>query len=227
MLPFKRIISDCVVKPLTVIVEGNIGVGKSTFIESLSKNELIEFFPEPLDQWQNLNGHNLFDSVHRDSQRYSIPFQFFVMLTLLKSQLKKSDYPIRLFERSLQSSKLCFAEAMRLNGSIDQPMFDVLSEWYNFMDEKFPMKPDLIIYLTGTPEHLYNRIQLRGRSEERNITIEYLKLLHNLHEDYIHTQRSHTPVITLNSDLSIGDVKNQYDICSSKIMQLLYKTTPQ
>lgn len=211
-------------KPINVVIEGNIGAGKSTLIESLSKNDLIEVFPEPLEQWQNLNGCNLFELFYKDAQRYTIPFQFYAILTILKSQLSKTNRPIRLFERSIDSSKDCFTKAMHMNGTIEKPMFDVLSAWYTFIDEHFPSKPDLIIYLATTPQQLYSRIQQRGRSEERVISLDYLKLLHNLHEDYIDKQRLHTPIFTLNADVSMCDINNQYDRCASRIMQLLFQT---
>lgn len=47
------------VHPLTIAVEGNIGSGKSTFIEYCNRQPGIVAFSEPVEQWQNVNGTNL------------------------------------------------------------------------------------------------------------------------------------------------------------------------
>ena len=42
-------------KPYTVIVEGNIGSGKTTFFYFFLKHKnIIEVCPEPVEKWQNL-----------------------------------------------------------------------------------------------------------------------------------------------------------------------------
>jgi len=43
---------------LQVLVEGNIGVGKSTFLDLLQENTDVEIYPEPVQLWKNINGHN-------------------------------------------------------------------------------------------------------------------------------------------------------------------------
>ena len=68
-----------------VYVEGNIGTGKSTFIENLrqviSKNypELsFTVVQEPVDQWMAMkdqNGKNLLEHFYSDQVKYSFPFQ--------------------------------------------------------------------------------------------------------------------------------------------------------
>lgn len=42
-----------------VIIEGNIGCGKSTFINYCEKLDDVCVYTEPIDKWQNLNGVNI------------------------------------------------------------------------------------------------------------------------------------------------------------------------
>jgi deoxyadenosine/deoxycytidine kinase len=42
-----------------------------------------------------------------------------------------------------------------------------------------------IIYLKCSPEVCLGRIKIRGREEEKNITLEYLNKLHQAHEDWL------------------------------------------
>lgn len=47
-------------KPITILVEGNIGAGKSTFLDYfLQYEDNFQILPEPVDQWRNFNGVNL------------------------------------------------------------------------------------------------------------------------------------------------------------------------
>lgn len=57
-------------KPFTVIVEGNIGCGKTTFLQHFSSFEkTVEVLTEPVDRWRNANGHNLLQLMYEDPQR--------------------------------------------------------------------------------------------------------------------------------------------------------------
>lgn len=46
-------------RPFTVTVEGNIGSGKTTFLEYFKKYDNVCVLSEPIELWRNCNGHNL------------------------------------------------------------------------------------------------------------------------------------------------------------------------
>lgn len=50
-------------RPLTVAVEGNIGCGKSTFLDYCREKSGVVVYPEPVGEWQNVNGFNLLVSI--------------------------------------------------------------------------------------------------------------------------------------------------------------------
>lgn len=47
------------VQPFTVFVEGNIGSGKTTFLEHFRQFQDITLLTEPVEEWRNLRGWNL------------------------------------------------------------------------------------------------------------------------------------------------------------------------
>lgn len=49
-------------RPFTVVVEGNIGSGKTTFITHFNKFGNVALFSEPIDMWRDCEGHNLLAS---------------------------------------------------------------------------------------------------------------------------------------------------------------------
>lgn len=93
---------------------------------------------------------------------------------------------------------------MLSNGVLHQGMYNVMQEWYNYIRENVHIQADLIgelrdymicryvlnsldflVYLRTTPEVVYERMKTRARSEEKCIPFEYLKQLHELHENWL------------------------------------------
>ena len=103
-------------KPFVVSVEGNIGSGKSSmlkYFESLGGDDEIMTVPEPVNEWCNLNGHNLLFKLYEDSKRWSFQFQSYIQLTrlrLLKSPPPTAKTTVKLLERSIQNNRFCFLE---------------------------------------------------------------------------------------------------------------------
>ena len=57
-------------RPFTVVVEGNIGSGKTTFLQHFNKfSEEVEIMAEPVDKWRDANGHNLLQMMYEDPHR--------------------------------------------------------------------------------------------------------------------------------------------------------------
>ena len=58
-------------RPFTVVVEGNIGCGKTTFLDHFSKfSDRVEVLTEPVDRWRDVNGHNLLQLMYENPSRY-------------------------------------------------------------------------------------------------------------------------------------------------------------
>ncbi|XP_061174289.1 thymidine kinase 2, mitochondrial-like [Saccostrea echinata] len=169
----------------TVIVEGNIASGKTTFLEHFKKNNNVETCEEPVKKWRDVNGYNALAKMYEDPSRWSLTLQTYVQLTMLEQHLKETDKPVKLMERSIYSAKYCFVENLYNSGLMPGLEYTVLTEWFNWIIKNNQCKVDLIVYLQAKPETVFRRIQERNRREEFNITLEYLKKLHDLHEEWL------------------------------------------
>jgi deoxyadenosine/deoxycytidine kinase len=74
---------------VTLCVEGNIGAGKSTWLDMVQSHEgelheVIEVVPEPVDQWQDCNGTNLLELFYNNPKKYAFAFQQYVLITRLE-----------------------------------------------------------------------------------------------------------------------------------------------
>ena len=150
-------------RPYTVIVEGNIGSGKSTFLgpfkETCSEStnplsDVVEVCDEPVDKWRNFHGTNLLQLMYEDPKRWSLMFQHYVQLTLIQQHTKITNKPIRVMERSLLSARYCFVENLYNGGNMTDAEYTVLSEWFNFLITlpQLNFKIDQIVYLRTDPE---------------------------------------------------------------------------
>lgn len=209
------------VRPIKICVEGNIASGKSTFLQYLKPKSNFQIHPEPLSLWQNVKNVNLFDEFYSDPKKYGFAFQIYVLLTQIGRNFEPSNKPVQIYERSVGSSENCFIKAMEQTKAIDKTMRVVLEKYIEFLNTHFDNnKPDLVIYIKTSPHILLERINSRGRSEERSIDEEYLLILHNLHEQWIRTIDP-SKVFTINGDLMFDQLENDYSYCIDHIEQLL------
>lgn len=52
-------------QPFTVFIEGNIGSGKTTFLNHFQKFDEVCLLTEPVEQWRNCGGVNLLVSYKK------------------------------------------------------------------------------------------------------------------------------------------------------------------
>ena len=94
----------------------------------------------------------------------------------------------------------------------------VLSEWFNYLITcpKLDFKIDHIVYLRTDPNVAFERIKKRSRHEEHLIDFDYIKDLHELHEDWLFRRTKFQPipapvtVIEANDDLDVLQEKYQH-----------------
>lgn len=179
-------------KIFRVVVDGNIASGKSTFLNLIKKHDdnlkQIEIYPEPIDEWRNVNNFNLFESYCQNPEKFGYLFQQFIQLSLLKrSQIAESSMKkIKIFERSIHSSHHVFAEKLFQSGILKPEEYAVLNLWYEHLikTEEY-LNADLLIYLRNNPEINYKRLQKRDRFEEKTITYDYIEDLHRMYEQWL------------------------------------------
>lgn len=211
-------------RPFKVSVEGNIGAGKSTLIDFFKDQKGIEVYPEPLNWWRNLDGHNLLELLYSDIHKWHNTFQMYVQLSRLKVQTSQPSSPhttVQMFERSIQNNRFCFVEQAYQNGYLHKADYSVLDQWYRWIRANVNINLDLIVYLRSTPEVVYERIQRRHRPEETEISLEYLKQLHDSHEQWLMSDNERfnsIPVLVLDADKTLEEITEVYRMNQNQIL---------
>ncbi|XP_070574117.1 thymidine kinase 2, mitochondrial-like isoform X2 [Ptychodera flava] len=158
--------------------------------------------------------------MYQDPHRWSLTFQTYVQLTMVKMRTAKQQRPIRLTERSIYSAKYCFVQNLYNCGYMPHSEYTVLTEWFQWLIENLELNLDLIVYLRTSPENCLKRIKERNRSEEAGITAEFLDVLHRLHEDWLIHKQFEVPakVLVLDGDLSLHDMCKMFDEKKDEIL---------
>ena len=200
-------------RPFTILVEGNIGSGKSSFLKLIEESnpEDVEIIPEPVEKWQNCDGVNLLQLMYEDPKKNSFAFQTYVQLTKVQLHKAITEKPYRLMERSLLSARYCFVENLLQNKMITAGEYAVLEKSFQHFtsDPSSEFKVDQIVYLRTDPKVSFQRIAKRNRVEEKKVSFDYIDQLHNLHEDWLINRTQFQPlpaplkVIDANVDISI------------------------
>jgi deoxyadenosine/deoxycytidine kinase len=201
-----------------IAIEGNIGVGKSTFTNIMKNTyEKSLVVSEPVDMWLNIktqSGENILGLFYKDIPRWGYTFQNIAYVTrMIKIQDGiNSDSDIIFLDRSLGTDKNVFEKMLfddNLLTDIEHQMYNLWCTFYeNYVNNNNNLK---YIYLRCNPETAFMRIQKRGRVEEKDITLEYLKKLHKYHEEWLNKLSENILIIDCDKDFE-NDINYQSDI---------------
>src|SRR3990167_307727 len=171
------------------LLEGNIGPGKSTFLALVAENiPGISIEYEPVDDWQqNIQGESLLSNFYADPYRWAYTMETYAMLCRVRDYLIDQENPHKnlLIERSVYSGRYCFAVNDYQSGFISSLEWKMLCAWFDFLVPGKCRPPRGFIYLRVTPEVAFQRIIKRSRLAEVTISLDYLKKLHVLHDDFL------------------------------------------
>ena len=211
----------------TISVQGNIAVGKTSFLRYCETKfgDKIECFPEPVEEWRNVNGFNLLEEFYKNPLKNSMVFQSYVQLTMLKLHQKKpktTSVNVKLMERSIHTCTEVFIPNQVKNSMLSLLEESVLKKWYDhFIESNQEVKLDGIIYLRADPEVCLQRIKIRRRKEEEMVDLNYLHQLHTLHENWLNpidgNKDLRIHLIDANVEMRNGVVR-EYDDLIEKII---------
>ncbi|MCL7025051.1 hypothetical protein MKW94_019490 [Papaver nudicaule] len=187
-------------KRLTFCVEGNISVGKSTFLqrianETLELRDLVEVVPEPISKWQDIgpDHFNILDAFYSEPERYAYTFQNYVFVTRVMQERESSGgiKPLRLMERSVFSDRMVFVRAVHEAKWMNEMEISIYDSWFDPVVSTLPgLIPDGFIYLRASPDTCHKRMMGRRRSEEGGVSLDYLRGLHEKHESWLFPSQS-------------------------------------
>lgn len=174
-------------------IAGMIGAGKSTLATSLAKHLGIKAYYEPVE-----NNEYLAD-FYRDTAKYSFQMQVY----LLTRRFQQHQEIIWRGESAVQDRTIyedsVFAAMLAKSGLMEERDYRTYKQLFRYMSN-FMCKPNVIVYLDVTPERSLERIKLRNRDVETNVSMEYLRNLYDEYQIFLKDISRVIPVISIDYD---------------------------
>jgi deoxyguanosine kinase len=186
--------------PRFIVVEGPIGVGKTSLAKRLAESFSAELILEQPEQ------NPFLDQFYKSRRTVALPAQLAFLFQRARQleELRQSDMfaPVRIADFHIAKDRL-FAE---LNLSPDE--LQLYDQIYHKMDIEMPT-PDLVVYLQASVDSLMTRISRRGIAYERMIDRAYMEKLTDAYARFFYSY-DESPLLIINAS-SIDPVKVEAD----------------
>lgn len=186
--------------PRFIVVEGPIGVGKTSLARRFAESFSGELVLEQVEQ------NPFLEQFYKSPKTAALPAQLFFLFqrARLLEELRQSDLfaPVRVADFHIAKDRL-FAE---LNLSPDE--MKLYEQIYEKLDIEVP-EPDLVVYLQASVDTLMMRIAGRSISHERKIDRAYMEKLTDAYARFYHAY-DETPLLIVNVS-SIDPVREEDD----------------
>lgn len=191
-------------KPKYIAVAGNIGAGKTTLSEKLSKHFKWQAHYEDT----SLNPY--LSDFYNDMQRWSFNLQVYFLNSRYRQimDILKGDITI-IQDRTIYEDAFIFAPNLHEMGLMTKRDFDNYFSLFQIMSKQIKA-PDLLIYIKASIPTLVDHIQTRGRDYEGNMSLDYLKRLNTKYNNWIDNY-TEGKLLVIDAD-NVNFVENQEDL---------------
>ena len=172
----------------SIAVEGPIGVGKTSFVELLSKKF------DAFVVFENLDNPFLQD-FYEDKPGAAFQVQLFFLLSRFRQlqELSQRD----LFQQITICDYIFSKDKVFAYLNLDDSELMIYDKLYAMLEEKVP-KPDLVIFLQAETRTLVERIGRRNRSYEAQISETYINEVNKAY-NYFFFHYSQTPLLVIDT----------------------------
>ena len=173
-----------------IVVEGPIGVGKTSLAQKLAQRFSAEMVLE------DPKGNPFLERFYAEGARYALPTQLFFLFQRVNQlrDLAQRD----LFSQAVVCDFLLEKDPLFARLTLDN---DELALYQRIFDSLKPQSPtaDLVIYLQAQADTLIERVQKRGISMENSITEPYLRALADAYSRFFYHYDT-APLLIINTE---------------------------
>lgn len=195
--------------PGFVVVEGPIGVGKTTLARKLADSFGSDLLLE------GANENPFLEKFYENPEVAALPTQLYFLLQRAKQlkEMKQSDMfnPVRVSDYLIDKDRL-FAEL-----TLDEDELDLYEQVYASLTLDVP-QPDLVVYLQAPVEILLERIEKRGIAHERIIEAAYLERLCDSYIQFFYQYNSAPLLIVNAADIDFASNEEDYQMLLERII---------
>jgi deoxyadenosine/deoxycytidine kinase len=194
-----------------IAVAGNIGAGKTTLSEQLSKHYKWDVL------YEDTNTNPYLSDFYNDMQRWSFNLQIYFLNSRYRQimDIRKGDRTV-IQDRTIYEDANIFAPNLHDMGLMSSRDFENYLDLFDAMSKQVAA-PDLLIYLKASIPTLVSHIHTRGRDYEGNMSLDYLKRLNQRYEDWIGNYTEGKLLVITVDDLDFKERKEDFGIILQQI----------
>ncbi|OGB91507.1 MAG: deoxyadenosine kinase [candidate division NC10 bacterium RIFCSPLOWO2_12_FULL_66_18] len=196
--------------PRYIVVDGPIGVGKTSLVDLLSERLGARKHLEVAED------NPFLPNFYKDSRRYAFQTQLWFLLNRFRQQQELGQFD--LFRQTLVADYLFAKDKIFAYLTLEDHELALYERVHALLQVRVPT-PDLVIFLQATTDALLQRIAIRGKGYEREIDRKYLD---DLNAAYTHFFFHYTasPLLVVNtSDIDFVNRREDFEDLIEKIGQ--------
>jgi len=188
------------IAPRYIVVEGPIGVGKTSLVERLAERLSGRTLLETADD------NPFLADFYKDRRRSAFQAQLWFLLSRFRQQQELAQG--ELFGQTLVADYLFAKDKIFAYLNLEDHELALYERVHALLEVRVPT-PDLVIFLQANTETLLRRIHVRGKSYERELERKYLESLNTAYTHFFfHYEAS--PLLVVNTS-DIDFVKRPED----------------
>ncbi len=195
-----------------IVVEGPIGVGKTSLARKLAESLEADVVLE------EVYSNPFLERYYQDGQSAALPAQMFFLFARARQieDLRQAD----LFANVRVSDYLFAKDQLFANLTLAPEELSLYNQVVDSLQVEAPV-PDLVIYLQSTVDALLDRIARRGVTFERAIDRRYLEKVTDAYARFFH-EYNEGPLLIVNAS-QIDPINNPADF--EQLFQQIERTT--
>ncbi|MFM7091088.1 MAG: deoxynucleoside kinase [Bacteroidota bacterium] len=159
-----------------IVIEGNIGVGKTTLCRRLQEKYEARLI---LEQFSD---NPFLPYFYENPERHAFSVELFFM-TERHRQLQEELVQGNLFNQQIISDYIFIKTLLFAKNNLNEEEYRLFQRLFHVLNAHF-IKPDLVLYLHRPVPVLLNQIKKRGRSFEQEMSEVYLENIQKAYFDF-------------------------------------------
>ena len=172
-----------------IVVEGPLGVGKSSLAKMLAERMGVEALLEDVEE------NPFLVRFYQSPREYGFRTQIFFLLRRYKLALEMAQ--IDLFNRTSISDFLFDKDRIFARANLDDNEFWLYEQIFRILKKRVSA-PDLVIFLQAKTEVLMERIRKRSRKYEKTISFKYMDKINQAFNDFFF-HYTESPLLVVNA----------------------------
>lgn len=194
-----------------IVVEGPIGVGKTSLARRLAEHTGASLLLERPDE------NPFLSRFYENPARHALATQLFFLFQ--RGDEVRELAQMDMFHAVTVADYLFDKDRLFARLNLGEEEFALYQQIYQSLQLQAP-PPDLVIYLQAEPQVLVERVHLRAKPYEQNISADYLRRLSQSYSDFFY-HYTVAPVLTVNSEhMNFVDSDEDFSLLLQRIAQM-------